>query len=173
MQPSSWPAIDNRLCDLHAARNKAQSALRLAADSTTMCNGKPNTSSEIYKVGDKVWLNGRNLKTMQPKAKLGPRQFRPFDIISVLGSVTYQLAIPPKWRNAHVHPVFHASLLSHYHNTPAHGPSILEPPPDVTNIKDNANDRFEVEAILNGWPTRNKHGFQYLVKWLGYSNIKN
>jgi hypothetical protein len=27
--------------------------------------------------------------------------------------------------------------------------------------------------ILNGWPTRNKRSFQYLVKWLGYSNIKN
>jgi hypothetical protein len=89
LQTSSWPAIDDRLCNLHAARDKAQSALRLAADSTTTRDGEPNTSSETYKVGDKVWLDGRNLKTTQPKAKLGPCRFGLFDIISVLGPVTY------------------------------------------------------------------------------------
>jgi hypothetical protein len=73
MQTSSWPAINNCLCNLHAACDKAQSALCLAADSTTMQDGKPNTSLETYKVGDKVWLNSRNLKTTQPKAKLSPR----------------------------------------------------------------------------------------------------
>jgi hypothetical protein len=30
-----------------------------------------------------------------------------------------------------------------------------------------------VDAILDGRPTRNKRGFQYLVKWLGYSDIEN
>jgi hypothetical protein len=128
LQTSSWPAIDDRLCNLHTARDEAQSALRLAADSTTTRDGEPNTNSETYKVGDKVWLDGRNLKTTQPKAKLGPRRFGPFDIISVLGPVTYRLAIPPKWRNARVHPVFHASLLTRYHDTPTHGPNFPEPP---------------------------------------------
>jgi hypothetical protein len=55
----------------------------------------------------------------------------------------------------------------------AHGPNFLEPPPDVTNIKDDANDWFEVEALLDGRPMRNKHSFQYLVKWVSYSNIEN
>jgi hypothetical protein len=72
LQTSSWPAINDRLRNLHAARDKAQSALCLAADSTTTRDGELNTNSETYKVGDKVWLDGRNLKTTQPKAKLGP-----------------------------------------------------------------------------------------------------
>jgi hypothetical protein len=52
-------------------------------------------------------------------------------------------------------------------------PQLLEPPPDVTNIENDADNQFEVEAILDGRPTHNKRGFQYLVKWLGYSDIKN
>jgi hypothetical protein len=104
MQASSWPAIDNRLCNLHTARNKAQSALCLAADATTMRDGKLNINSETYKVGDKVWLDSKNLKTTQPKAKLSPCQFGPFEVTSVLGPVTYGLAILPRWRNARIHP---------------------------------------------------------------------
>jgi transposase InsO family protein len=173
MQASSWPAINDCLRDLHTARDKAQSALHLAADATTMRDGKLNTNSETYKVADKIWLDGKNLKTTQPKAKLSPRRFGPFEVTSVLGPVTYGLAIPPRWQNAHIHPVFDASLLLRYHDTATYGPNFPEPPPDVTNIEDNANNRFEVEAILNGRPTRNKRGFQYLVKWLGYSGIEN
>ncbi len=72
----------------------------------------------MFKIGDKVLLDGKNLKTMQPKAKLSDKQHRPFEITDVLGPVIYCLKLPPKWR---IHPVFHTFLLVPYIETPAQG----------------------------------------------------
>jgi hypothetical protein len=49
----------------------------------------------------------------------------PFTITKVLDPVTYHLKLPNQW---HIHPVFHASLLSPYLETETHGPNFLQPP---------------------------------------------
>jgi hypothetical protein len=170
---SSWPTVDKRLSQLHDARLEAQAALRLTADimrNTADTGAIPTTT---FNIGDRVWLEGKNLKTTQPKAKLSAKRFGPFTVTDVLGPVTYRLAIPPKWRNARIHPVFHVSLLTRYIETPAHGPNFTEPPPDVTNTENAADGHYEIDAILDGRPTSNNRGFQYLAKWLGYSDAEN
>ena len=60
-----------------------------------------------FRKGEKVWLDSRNLKTLYHK-KMAPKREGPFEIIDVLGPLTYRLNLPEAWR---IHNVFHASLL--------------------------------------------------------------
>jgi hypothetical protein len=85
----------------------------------------------------------------------------------------YRLGIPKTWRNARIHPVFHSSLLTPYVETPEHGPSHTQPPPVVTQEGDEGSNTYEVEQVLNARPTRNRRGWKYLVKWLGYGDVEN
>ena len=64
-----------------------------------------------YHKGDLVWLEGRNLRTSQPAAKLAARCQGPFLVEQVLSPVTYKLSLPSTWN---IHPVFHTDLLTPY-----------------------------------------------------------
>jgi hypothetical protein len=117
-----------------------------------------------YKEGDLVWLEAKNLHTSHPTAKLAPRRYGPFPVTKVISHVVYQLAIPPTWK---IHPVFHASLLLPYTETPEHGPNFTRPPPDLVD----GLEEFEVEKILDS--RRRRRQLQYLVKWKGYPDADN
>jgi hypothetical protein len=110
-------------------------------------------------------LEGKNIQTKRPKAKLGAKCYGPFTIMDKLSPLTYRLDIPRQWR--HIHPVFHISLLSPYVQTKEHGPSHANPPPDIIN----GEEEYEVKHILDGKPVGRR--FKYLVKWLGYPDTEN
>jgi hypothetical protein len=129
------------------------------------CTG-PNVPSHIFKEGDLVWLEGTNIHTTHPKAKLAPKHHGPFKVIT--SSMTNsKLILPKTW---HVHPVFHNSLLSPYKETTAHGPNFTRPPPDIVEGED---EHYEIEFILQSRPTPNRKGLQYLIKWKGYPHSEN
>ena len=65
----------------------------------------------------------------------------PFEIIEVLGPLTYKLKLLNQWR---IHPVFHTSLLTLYRENSTHGPNFTLPPPDLIDGK----EEFEVEVII-------------------------
>ena len=50
-------------------------------------------------------------------AKLAPRYYGPFEILSRIGQVAYQLALPP---NLKVHNFFHISILKKYVHDATH-----------------------------------------------------
>ena len=52
----------------------------------------------------------------------------------------YQLTLPTTWQ---IHPMFHASLLSPYVGTDAHGPNYSRPLPDLIG----GEEFYEVEQI--------------------------
>ena len=81
-----------------------------------------------------------------------------------MGPVTYHLKLLSQWC---IHPVFHASLLSPYRETEAHGPNFPQPPPDLIE----GEEQFEVEAIIAHRPQGRGH--RYLVKWMGYPTSEN
>ena len=83
----------------------------------------------------------------------------PFEIIEVLGPLTYKLKLPNQWR---IHPVFHASLLTPYRENSTHGPNFTLPPPDLID----GEEEFEVEKVLDSRIARGL--LQYLVKWKGF-----
>jgi hypothetical protein len=108
-----------------------------------------------HQVEDRVWLKGTHLHMQRPKAKLDAKRFGPFVISAKLGPVTYQLNIPLMWKNACIHPVFHASLLTPYIKTPEHGPNHSQPPPIMTQEEDEDSSAYEVKKMLDACPTRN------------------
>lgn len=123
-----------------------------------------NRGFVLFKKGQKVWLEATNLRLLTGNKKLLPKQEGPFEIIEVLGSLTYHLQLPKQWK---IHPVFHASLLTLFKQTEVHGPSFVNPVPDIIEDK----EEYEVEAILGH--RRQRNTIQYLIKWKGYASAKN
>ena len=110
------------------------------------------------KVGDKVWLDMRNIRTTH-NPKIGPRREGPFEISDVLGPLTYRLKLPNSWW---IHNVFHAVLFRPYVENDVHGANFPQPPPQLLE----GEEVYEVESIL-----KHRHrgrGYQYLIKWKGY-----
>ena len=95
-----------------------------------------------FTVGTQVWLEGTHLHLPYQTTKLAPKQYGPFKITKEISLVAYQLCLPIGWN---IHDVFHASLLSPYCETTAHGPNYSRPPPDL--IK--GEEEYEVEKIIN------------------------
>ena len=111
-----------------------------------------------FNVGDKVWLDTKNLK-MNHHKKIGPRREGLFEITKVIGPITYQLQLPKTWK---IHNVFHATLLRQYKETEVYGANFTKPPPDLIE----GEEVYEVENILKHW--KRGRGHQYYVKWKGY-----
>ena len=119
-----------------------------------------------FKEGEKVWLEAKNLNTGVAFKKLRSKREGPFRIKKVMGPLVYQLDLPQSWK---IHDVFHASLLSAYLITDAHGPSYTEPPPE----KVDGEDEYEIEAIVNHRKGRNGKVIWYEVAWKGWPSSEN
>src|SRR5216683_5980281 len=132
-------------------------------------NNAANSKSpltDMFKHGQKVWLEAKNLALPYGLVKLAPRWHGPFSIAQVMSPVTYKLTLPPQWT---IHPVFHASLLTPYSETKEYGENYSWPPPDLVD----GGEQYKVEAIHS----HQRHGkgrqLQYLVKWLRYPETDN
>ena len=125
-----------------------------------------DTAFKSYQIGDKVWLDGKNLHTTHPTHKLRAKCYGPFFIMNVISHVAYQLQLPKSWK---IHNVFHVTYLSPYKETKEHGPNFLEPPPDIID----GHPEWEVEAIVGERLSGRKKERQYRVHWKGYSSAKD
>ena len=161
---SQLPSVEERLKSLEQIRADVTAALNVAAE--VMKRKGPGTPSQTFSPGQLVWLEGSNIKTTHPKAKLAPKRHGPFKILSTTPTNS-RLQLPPAWR---IHPMFHNSLLTPYKETKEHGPNFTQPPPDIVEGEE---DHYEVETVLDARPTPNRRGIQYLIKWVGYPNSEN
>jgi hypothetical protein len=93
-----------------------------------------------FKLRDQVWLEGTNLRLPHQALKLAPKRYGPFQITQEISPVAYRLELPAAWN---IHNVFHASLLTPYLETTAHGPNYAKPPPDLIE----GEEEYEVERI--------------------------
>ena len=150
------PSLEDRLTLLEQACNEALAAHEKAWQSM---RERITTKFIPWKVGNKVWLEGKNLCLRYPTKKLAPKQEGPFKISQVISPLAYCLWLPPTWK---IHDVFHASLLSTYWETAEHGPNFANPPPEEIDGK----EEYEIAKILSH---RGSPGQQsYLVSWKGY-----
>ena len=154
-RPFKSPTLEQRLASLSQARHEAAEALRRAADLQLPSRFNP------YQTGDKVWLEGRNLTTTHPTAKLAPRRYGPFTITRVVSRTSYQIKLPASWK---IHNVFHATLLTPYKETTLNGSWYQEPVPELID----GQPEWEVERILR--VRRRCNQLQYLVRWKGFSD---
>jgi hypothetical protein len=115
----------NRLITIHALNKVAYWA---------------STPTTQWRVGQLVWLKGKNLPLSYGMAKLAPQCHGPFKIIKIISPVAVKLKLPAQWS---IHPIFYSSLLTPYTETPSHGPNFTRPPPDLID----GEEEYEVEQI--------------------------
>ena len=124
-------AVEKQVKHMIKAWNQATNAINKKAGKTPPAQ---------YSVRDQVWLKGLHLKLPHQATKLALKQYGPFKITKQNNPVMYQLMLPNTWQ---IHPVFHALLLSPYHETDTHGPNYSRLPPDLIE----GGEFFEVEQI--------------------------
>ena len=119
----------------------------------------------VLRVGQKVWLDARNLKTLRPRKKLDWQNHGPFPITEVLGPYTYRLQLPASMK---IHPVFNVNSLTPTADNPLPFQAQEPPPPVVVE----GLEEFEVEEIVNSITDRRGRGgsprIKYVVRWKGY-----
>src|SRR6266699_3059383 len=124
LQPSATPPSMNEL-----ARKRVNMLFEKRALAIEVINkaAKLGVAPPVqYKKGEQVWLEATHLNLRHQKTKLAPKWYGPFTITEEISLVAYHLDLPLAWT---IHDVFHASLLSPYHETRQHRPNYSRPPP--------------------------------------------
>jgi len=153
---TKYPSVEERVGGLINMREEALAAHEFARQRMLQ---RITSNFEPFKLGQKVWLEGKNLKTIYNK-KIAPKREGPFKITKLLSPLTYSLDLPSTWR---IHNAFHALLLTPYTENEVHGPNYTRPPAELTEQEE---EEWEVERII-GHRKRGR-GYQYHVLWKGY-----
>ena len=133
------PLVDKRLQHLRSLRIDAKAALCFSKEH--MKEGHPKSyGASALTVGDKVWLQAKQIKIHQQSAKLGPKQLGPFKITEVISDVDYRLALPLALK---IHDVFHVDCLSPYKGNDVNGLTL--PPPDPVTVY--GEEEYKVDHI--------------------------
>ena len=121
-----------------------------------------STPPAQYSINEQEWLEAKHLTLPYQMAKLALKCHGPFKIVEQISPVAYKLELLPMWT---IHPVFHASLLTPYHETMEHGANYQCPPPEMIDDQ----EEYEVEQVISHRYYGCKKTLQYLICWKGYS----
>jgi hypothetical protein len=162
LHPMDPPPLLNQHMEDRKQTALKRRAQAIEAINHTACQMPPPQ----FQTGQEVWLEAKNLQLPFQTPKLAPKQHGPFCITKQISPVVYQLQLPDAWK---IHNVFHASLLTVYHETPQHRPNYIKPPPELIE----GEHKYEVEAIVNHCLYGRRKTLQYLLKWKGYPHADN
>ncbi len=132
--PDNMPAAQERIQTLHQTR------IDLQAHLDHLQKVKDNKTPPQLTIGQRVWLEGRNLH-IRGLAKLLPKRYGPFQVKQKIGNVAYHLDLPASIK---VHDVFHIDLLTPYKEMEEYGQAYTRPPPIMVQ----SEEEYEVESIL-------------------------
>lgn len=149
---------------LQDARELAQAAMAVAQQSQEEITNRFRDPSCKYRIGDKVWLNLKNISTDRPKKKFDWIHGK-YTITKVIGSHTYELNTPPG-----IHNRFHTTLLRPVATDPHPSQMTDDPQPPAITGEDGETE-YAVEEILQARTKRIGRGTrrEVLVKWVGYN----
>jgi hypothetical protein len=153
------PAAEGFAKQLSELQATLRLQLQTAQESYKASADKFRNEAPTFKIGDKVWLLRRNIKTKRPCDKLDYRRLGPFIIQKQINPVAYRLELPAIMK---VHPVFHVSLLEPYRESAFPG-RVQGPPP---SIEIENHEEYEVDKVLDSRRRRGK--LEYFVHWSGY-----
>ena len=154
---SNVPAAEEYVENLAKLRKDMRETLILAREKMAKYYNRNVSEKEpTFKVGDKVMVHAKNIKTKRKSKKLDHKMRGPFKVKRLIGSYAYELALP--YGAGKVHPVYHISLLEPYHRNEIPGRRSPSPQPVV----DLGDDIWEVGKILAS--RVHKKRVQYLVR---------
>jgi transposase InsO family protein len=161
IEESNIESTEQRIESLDHARKEAIAAHNIAKERMEQ---RIKSTFKPFVIGQKVWLEARNLKLPFKSGKIAPKRVGPYPITRVISPLDYELRLPDSWR---IHNVFHAVLLTPYLENDIHGPNDETPSPDLIE----GNEEYEVEGIINH---RTKNGQdQFYIKWKDYNHEEN
>ncbi|QRW23751.1 Retrotransposable element Tf2 protein [Rhizoctonia solani] len=156
--PANVPEADDVADTLAREWKEAESALRLSKERMTRNQG---TVPE-YSIGEKVWLDGKNVELRTNSNKLDPKRLGPFKILEKISSHAYRLELPETLK---IHDVFYVGCYQR-----ARSPS--QPFPErPLPLKHRRGGIVEVEKIIDSKTSTRK--VFYLIKWKGYGPEDN
>jgi hypothetical protein len=147
------------LSELHAY---VKEQVKAAQTQYQAASDKLRRDPPAFDVGSQVWLSGKNIKTLRPSKKLGPKRLGPFKILAAVSTHARKLELPASMKR--IHPVFHISLLEPF--IPNTIPNRIIPPPPPIEIA--GEDEYEIGKVLDVQKYYGK--WRYLVQWLGYED---
>ncbi|KAJ0442289.1 putative nucleotidyltransferase, Ribonuclease H [Helianthus annuus] len=154
-------AADNEVDEVMRDREAAIGVLRqslLKAQNRMKQQADKRRSEREFEAGQWVYLKlqpyMQNLLRVHRHSKLTPKYFGPFFITEKIGMVAYRLDLPEE---AHIHPVFHVSLLK--------GP--CGPPEKVIPLPNEARFNLQPVAVLDKKMVKrgNRAAVKVLVQW--------
>src|SRR6266576_2275356 len=111
---SNVPAAEKYILKLDKLRKDTRDTLVLAKGRIAKYYNKNIASQEPkFRVGNKVMLNRKNIKTIRPIKKLDHKIHGPFKVKRLIGPYAYELDIPAFVGRPHL--VYHTSLLEPYY----------------------------------------------------------
>ena len=129
-EPSITPAqgqgTQNPLAEKRVKQLRQQQILTTQALNNTIRKSRPIEAK--WSIGQKVWLEAKNLALPYGMVKLALQCYGPFKILKVLSPVTYKLELPFQQT---IHPMFHTFLLTPYIKTIEYRENFSHPPPDL------------------------------------------
>jgi hypothetical protein len=117
------PRLGMELTRLHSdkkvqgANEMVEKMKRVTAETEVALNAVAEDMKQYYdtrhwphefQIGDKVWLNAKDLTTEQPSKKLDYKQLGPFKILRKIDDLAYELKLPALFK---IHPVISVSQL--------------------------------------------------------------
>ncbi len=145
----------------HMERSLALIKQALARARVTMKEQADKHRKEmIYKIGDMMFLNSRNITTARPSKKLNDKMLEPFRILAEVGNA-YRLELPSIMK---IHSEFAPNLLRLDSENPLE--EQRHEPPDSIVVED--EDEWKVKDILNFRHYGRGKRLQYRVNWKGY-----
>ena len=110
MEPS-WKGKERAgdfVAEMAGVFKETEAALKMAAEDMKRFYDRGRRPDDL-KIGDKVWLDTRDLRTDRPSKKFDYKRVGPFEIIEKHGRMAYKLKLPSTYK---VHPVFPAVKLT-------------------------------------------------------------
>ncbi|KAI0992598.1 hypothetical protein K3495_g15587 [Podosphaera aphanis] len=146
---------------LQEAQEYAAAAMAVAQQTMEEQANRKRVPAPVFKIGDRVWLNLKNIKTPQPKKKLAWINAK-YKVTKVISPHVVQLDVPSK-----IWPQFHVELLRKASEDPL--PSQIQDDVQPAPILQSGEDSPEqtVDKILYARAVRRGKGWirRVLVKW--------